>query len=379
MKTRIKQLQTLLGISLMILVAACSSTVDKRAELNKLKKQHDQIADQIKQLEAELKLTDTTAVKYIDVSTTDVTTSAFDHYIEVQGKVDGEENTTVFPANVGTVMAVYVKEGDQVKKGQVLAQLDNTVLQKNIETAKVSAELANTVFMKTKSLWDQKIGSEVQYLQAKSNKEATEKNVLALTEQLDLYKIKSPINGAIEEVNIKVGQYASPASPLPAFRVVNFNSVKILADIAEVYAPKVKPGNNVKISFPDFNSESDAKIQFSSKYINPTNRTFQVEMRLGANSKVDYRANMIAVVKINDYHNPKALVLPLNVIKDSQDGKYVMLAKDEAGKSTAVKQKISVGQIYNGLAEITNGLKEGDKVISTGFNSLVEGQAIKVK
>jgi membrane fusion protein, multidrug efflux system len=377
MKTINRSIRLSFSLGLLLFIVSCSSTVDKKTELENLKKQHDKIADQIKKLEAQLKVTDSVTAKFTNVIATEVKTSTFNHYIEVQGKVDGEENTTVFPANMGTVTAVYVKEGDVVKKGQVLAQLDNSVLAKNIETAMVNVDLANTFYTKYKALWDQKIGSEVQFLQAKTNKEAAEKNLSALTEQLDLYKVKSPINGAIEEVNAKIGQYASPQNPLPLFRVVNFNSVKILADIAEAYASKVKVGNNVKVFFPDFNTEFDAKLHFSSRYINPTNRTFQVEMRLGPSSKVDYRANMMAVVKINDYSNPKAIVLPINVVKESQTGKFIWTTEQSAGNLIARKKFISVGQTYNGMVEVTSGLTEGDIIITTGFNSLVDGQFVK--
>jgi len=377
MKTRIHQLKTGLSLSLLILLAACSSTVDKKAELEKLKKQHDKIADQIKKLETELKINDSTSVKFTDVMVTKAQTSDFNHYIEVQGKVDGEDNVAVAPQMPGVVTSVYVVEGAAVHKGQVLAQLDDNVLQQQIAGVNQQLAFATNLFSKQKSLWDQKIGSEVQYLTAKNSKEALEKNLATLQQQLEMYKIKSPINGTIEEVGVRVGQMAA-AGASPVFRIVNFNSVKILADIAEVYAPRVKPGNIVLINFPDFNEEMKSTIRFSSKYINPTNRTFQIEVRLGP-GKVDYRANMIAEVKINDYHNSKALVLPVNLVKESQDGKFLFLAKDEGGKMVARKQKVDVGQIYNGLAEITSGLKEGDEVISTGFNSLVEGQPIKIK
>jgi RND family efflux transporter MFP subunit len=377
MKTRIHQIKAIISLSILVLLAACSSTVDKRAELDKLKKQHDQLADQIKKLETELKLNDSTSVQFTDVMVTRVQSSEFNHYIEVQGKVDGEDNVAVSPQIPGVVTAVYVKDGDRIHKGQVLAQLDDNVLKQQIVGIKQQLDFATNLFKKQKALWDQKIGSEVQFLSAKNTKEALEENLATLQQQLEMYRIKSPINGTVEEVGVKVGQMAA-AGVLPAFRVVNFNTAKILADIAEVYAPKVKPGNNVMIYFPDFNEEMKSTIRFSSKYINPTNRTFQIEVRLGA-SKVDYRANMIAVVKINDYYNPKALVLPINLVKDSQDGKFLFLAKEEGGKVFARKQKVEIGQIYNGLVEIISGLKEGDNVISTGFNSLIEGQAVKIK
>lgn len=374
MKTMTK---TLIVGMLVILAAACSSTVDKKAELEKLKKQHDQIADQIKKLESELKVNDSTNVKLNDVMVTEVQPAEFNHYIEVQGKVDGQDNVAVAPQMPGIVTAVYVKEGDAVRKGQVLAQLDDNVIQQQIAGVKQQLEFANSLYTKQKSLWDQKIGSEVQYLTAKNNKESLEKNLATLQQQVEMYKIKAPINGTVEEVGVKVGQMAA-AGAVPVFRVVNFSSVKIMADIAEVYAPKVKVGNDVLVFFPDFNEELKSKINFSSKYINPSNRTFQIEIRLGA-SKVDYRANMIAVVKINDYHNAKALVLPVNYIKDSPEGKYLFVVRQEAGKDIARKQKVEVGQIYNGLAEITTGLQAGDKIVSTGFNSLVEGQPVSVK
>ena len=374
MKTKIK---SIIVLALVIIAAACSSSVDKKAELEKLKKQHDQIADQIKKLETELKVNDSTSAKLTDVIVTDVQPSEFNHYIEVQGKVDGQDNVAVAPQMPGVVTAVYVKEGDAVRKGQVLAQLDDNVILQQIAGVKQQLDFATSLFVKQKALWDQQIGSEVQYLTAKNNKESLEKNLATLNQQLDMYKIKAPIYGTIEEVGVKVGQMAA-AGATPVFRVVNFSSVKIMADIAEVYAPKVKVGNDVLVFFPDFNQEIKSKINFSSKYINPSNRSFQIEIRLGA-SKVEYRANMIAVVKINDYQNKKALALPVNLVKDSPDGKYLYLAREEAGKTIAHKQKVEVGQTYNGLAEITSGLQAGDKVISSGFNSLVEGQPLSIK
>jgi len=374
MKTKIK---SIIVLALVIIAAACSSSVDKKAELEKLKKQHDQISEQIKKLETELKVNDSTSAKLTDVMVTDVQPSEFNHYIEVQGKVDGQDNVAVAPQMPGVVTAVYVKEGDAVRKGQVLAQLDDNVILQQIAGVKQQLDFATSLFVKQKALWDQQIGSEVQYLTAKNNKESLEKNLATLNQQLDMYKIKAPIYGTIEEVGVKVGQMAA-AGATPVFRVVNFSSVKIMADIAEVYAPKVKVGNDVLVFFPDFNQEIKSKINFSSKYINPSNRSFQIEIRLGA-SKVEYRANMIAVVKINDYQNKKALALPVNLVKDSPDGKYLYLAREEAGKTIAHKQKVEVGQTYNGLAEITSGLQAGDKVISSGFNSLVEGQPLSIK
>lgn len=367
--------KTLILAVLVLFATACGNTVDKKAELTALKKQRDEINAKIKALEDELKLSgNTTELKMTDVKVTEAQPSVFNHYLEVQGKVDGEDNIAVSSQMAGVITSVFVKEGDAVKKGQVMAQLDNSVLKQQIESIKTQLSFATNLYNKQKALWDQQIGSEVQYLSAKNNKESLEANLATLNDQMEMSKIKSPINGTVEEVNLRVGQMASPG--LPAVRVVNFSSVKILADISEAYSSKVKAGNDVKVIFPDFNAEIDAKIHFTSKYINPTNRTFQTEIRLGP-GKVDYRANMMAVVKINDYTNPSAIVIPVSLVRESTSGKYVYVAKEENGKLVARRQIVSVGSTYNGKAEITNGIAQGDKIITTGYNSLMDGQLIK--
>jgi RND family efflux transporter MFP subunit len=168
------------------------------------------------------------------------------------------------------------------------------------------------------------------------------------------------------------------ASPgLPAVRVVNFSTVKVVAEIAEAYAPKIKPGDKVIVFFPDFNAEVPSNIRFTSRYINPVNRTFVSEVRLGP-SKVQYRANMMAVVKINDYNNPKAIALPITLIRESQSGKYIYTVKEENGKQVARRLPVTVGSTYNGLAEITSGVKPGDKIITNGFNNLIDGELVRV-
>lgn len=364
--------------AIIAVAASCGKQSDKNTELTKLKKQRDELNIQISKLEKELQALDTTSqIKVINVGVTEVKSAEFNHYLEVQGKVDGEENTAVFPSNNAIVTAVFVKQGDMVRKGQVLAQLDNSILLKTIEATKVNVELANTLYEKYKSLWDQKIGSEVQFIQAKTAKESADKQLIALKEQLDLYLVKSPINGSVEELNAKVGMFASPSNPLPLFRVVNFNSVKVLADVSESYASKIKIGNPVKVYFPDFDTELNSQLRYSSKYINPVNRTFSTEVRLGP-SKVQYRANMLAIVKINDYHNISALSVPISIIKEGRDGKYVLVARTENGKTIARKILVTIGESYNGLAEIKSGLVDGDKIITTGYNSLMDGQVIQV-
>ena len=360
---------------LLVAMAVACKPADKKSELAKLKKQHDELSIKIKALETELNVGDSTKVsKVTAVSITEAKPEVFNHFLEVQGKVDGEDNIAVSAQMAGAITAVFVKEGDQVRRGQVLAQIDNSIIQQQISSTKQQLDFVTSLYIKQKALWDQQIGSEVQYLTAKNNKENLEKALSTLNEQYEMTRIKSPINGSVEEVNLKVGQMASPG--LPAVRVVNFSTVKVIAEIAEAYAPKVKPGDNVIVFFPDFNTEVVSRIRFTSKYINPINRTFQSEVRLGP-SKVEYRANMMAVVKINDYRNTSAFAVPITLIRDSQSGKFIYVAKEENGKMIARRLPVTVGSTYNGLAEITSGITAGDKIITTGFNSLLDGELIQ--
>jgi membrane fusion protein, multidrug efflux system len=372
--TIMKKLTLVLLLS--AIVFACGKTTDKRAQLEGLKKEHQALGEKIKALESELKVNNPVEEKAVSVMVTAVNQTVFNHYIEIQGKVDGENNVGVSPQVPGTVTAVFVKEGDRVRKGQVLAQLDDNLVKQQVNALNQQLEFAKNLFQKQKNLWEKEIGSEIQYLTAKNQKEALEKNMATLNEQVEMYRLKSPIDGTVEEVGVKIGQMAA-AGVLPAFRVVNFNSVKVYADVAEAYAPKVKSGNTATVLFPDFNVEIPTTLNFSSRYINPTNRTFQVEIRLGK-SEVDYRANMLAIVRIVDYTNPSTMVLPVNLIKEAQDGKYTFVCTDENGKKVARKRIIEVGQTYNGLAEVLKGLNPGDQVISKGQNDMVDGQIINV-
>lgn len=367
-------------ITLAIIITAVTSCgkPDKKAQLDKLIKQRDKLTEQIAALEKELKSSgaDSSKVKSTDILVTDITLTPFDHFLEVQGKVDGEQNVAVMPQAPGVVTAVYVREGSPVRIGQTLAQLDDALPRQQLITMQQGLDFATTMFEKQKGLWEQGIGTEVQYLQAKNQKESLEKQIATVQEQISMYKIKSPINGTVEEVNLKVGQMAA-AGVLPSFRVVNFSSVKVYADIAESYAPKVKAGNKAIIFFPDYKKEIPATVNFSSRYINPTNRTFQIEARLAPGS-LEYRANMIALVRINDYHAEKAVVLPVNAIKETVQGKFVFVAETVNGKTVARKKSVEVGQTYNGMAEVISGLAEGDKVITTGQNGLTEGQSVAI-
>ena len=354
---------------------SCSKNVDKKAQLEKLKQDRDKISAQISALELEIGGAGKDN-KNKSIAITPIEYQEFNHFVEVQGKVDGEENVMALSKVPGTITKVYVKEGDVVKKGQILAELDDKVLKQTMIELKTSLSFITDLYEKQKSLWEQKIGSEVQYLLAKNNKESLELKLKTLVEQMDMYKIEAPIDGTIEEVQARVGLSTAMPTLVP-FRVVNFSKVLVQADVSEAFSSKVKTGNKVIIKLPDMNIEIDANVSFASKYINPMGRTFQVEVRLNPEG-TEFRANMIAVVKINDYNVKEAIVVPVSLVQNSNEGSCVYVAIEQNNKLIAKKKIVTTGLTYNGTVEITNGLAKGDKLITTGYQNLADGQEIKL-
>ncbi len=360
-----------------ILFFACgNSTNDKKRELENLKKEQETISAKIKKLEDQISRADTTnKIKFLDVEVTSVIAVPFRSYVQVQGKLDADENINVSAQMAGTVKSIYVKEGDNVKAGQILAELDDAVMRQGIEELKSQLAFATDLFNKQKNLWDQKIGSEIQFLSAKNNKESMVNKMQTMNEQLAMYKIKSPINGIVDDVSLKLGQVAAPG--LPAVRVVNMNSLKIKADVAESYAAKIHEGNLVTIEFPDMGKQIDSKVSFVSRVINSMNRTFGVQVNVPSDPEL--HPNMIAHLKIVDYQSSSSIVIPLNVVQNSDVEKYVFIAvKNESGKLVAHKQLIQTGRDYLGQIEILEGLREGDSLITKGYQDVEEGGFLRL-
>ncbi|MBN1144878.1 MAG: efflux RND transporter periplasmic adaptor subunit [Bacteroidales bacterium] len=358
-----------------LIAAACGS--NKEAQLEKLKSQRDKINLQIDKIEAEIAASsDSNSLKEKStfVVIEEVTPKMFKHYIEVQGKLDGDQNVAVYPESMGNLTEVYARVGQQVSIGQVLAKMNDAAFQEQMNSLETNYNLALETFRKQENLWNQQIGSEMQFLQAKAAKESLESQIDALKRQIDMTRIKSPINGTIEESMVKVGQAVSPQ--MPAFRVVNFSDLKVIADVAEAYTSKINTGDEVIVYFPDIDKEVTARVSFTSKFINPTNRTFSVEAQLKTNLQ-NLRANMVAVLKINDYQSKQAYILPINLVRKDNQGEYVLVATEENNLYVARKQPIQTGQIYNGLAEVLNGLKSGQKLITGGYLNLNEGEPVR--
>ncbi len=359
------------GIALTIM--ACGAP-DKKTELEKLKKQKSEIESKIVAIEEELHKSgaDSSKQKSIEVIATALDLQTFKSYIEIQGRIDADENVSLSTEIPGTITSINVKVGDQVKKGQVLAETDIRATQQQLADLQTNLDLATLVYEKQKGLWDLKIGTEVQYLQAKTNKQSLENKINALQQQISMSKIISPINGTVDMVNIKVGQAVAPG--ISAISVINFSHLKVKADVSESYASRVKIGNEVKILFPDMNDSITAKITHASRSINTLNRTFAVEVLL--NNAKEYHPNMVAKLLINDYKSEKPeIVVPVKYIQRGTDETYVLLAKN----NKAVKTPIKTSREYNGLIEVSSGLKEGDLLITGGYDMLNDGDAITVK
>lgn len=362
-------MKTILSIALVVFLASCASkSTDKKSELEKLKKERTEINTKITALEAEIG-TGGALAESKDVAVFEVTESTFKNFVDVQGKVDAEENVQVNPEAAGVVTAVYVKIGQKVGRGQVLAQIDDKVLDQSMAELQTQLQLANTLFQRQKNLWDQKIGTEVQYLNAKTQKESAERRIATLRSQASMYKIKAPISGTVDAMDLKVGQSVMPG--MSGIRIINASNLKVKAEVAESYAARVNQGDEVSIIFPDIPDTLDTRLSFASKTIDPISRSFNVEVKLPSRST--FRPNMLAVLKIVDYKSEKALTIPINSIQKAESGDYVFIA--ENGK--AKRASIQTGKVSEGRAEILSGLKSGDKVITAGIQDLNEGDIVK--
>ena len=368
--------KTIFYSALIAFLVSCSSATDKKAELEKLKAQREQLNTQIAKLEAEVDPQGAAAeMKAATVQVTPATVCVFNHYIQVQGSVDGDQNIAVSPQMAGIVTAVYVKEGDQVKKGQVMVDLDAQIIKQSLAEVNTQLELANSIFAKQSALWDKKIGSEVQYLQAKTNKESLEQRASTIEEQLKQAKVISPISGTVESVPLRIGQMASPGTPTSTIRVINMSVAKISADVSEAYATSIKNGNPVIVSFPDLGKELNTNLNFTSRFIDPTNRTFKVECKVSSN-EFELRANMIAYIKIKDYTNEKAFCLPVNYVQSNQTGKFVYVARQNGNDWVVEQQMVKTGLDYDGIVEILEGITAGENIITSGYQSLEKGEKV---
>jgi RND family efflux transporter MFP subunit len=373
-------MKNIVFVSLILILASCgggSELEKKKAELAQYKATFAELKGKIEQLEKEIAVLDTAKVaqKARLVTIKPFTRSAFAHYVDLQGSVDSDENVAVQPGMPGLVTRVYVKEGDMVTAGKVLAETDNRAIRESIAQLQTNYDFAKTAFEKQKRLWDQKIGSEIQYLQAKTQYESLGKSMDALQAQLDMTRIKSPIAGVVDQVNIKAGEFAAPGM-FGAFRVVNEKSMKVVAKVAESYIGKIKVGNPVSIRVTDLNDTLNAKITYVGKVVDPMSRTFAVEISLGGIAN-DLRPNMMTMISIQDELLADAVVIKSNYVqKDALGNTYVMLAEGAKGSMKAKKQLVKTGLSYGDLVVITEGLDGSEQYVESGYQEVTDGQPL---
>jgi len=356
-------------IAAVLALASCGQKAkDYKTELADLKAQQGDIANKIAKIEAEHPAAD--SAKVTDVRVYEIKPSSFTNYVQIQGKIDAQDNVTAYPQMQATITAINAKPGQHVSKGQLLVQLDNSVLKQNIAQAEAQLSLANTVYQRQKNLWDQKIGTEVQYLQAKTNYEAGQKQIAGLRQQSDMYTIKSPITGTIDQMDLKLGQVATPGQT--GIRIVNADILKVKADVPESNSGDVQQGNKVKILVPDANDSLTTTVTFAAKVIDPSSRSFAVEVKLPERKTL--RPNMTAILKIASYNNGNAIVVPVKSIQKSENGDFVFVNNNGTAKKVTVK----VGATYGGQSEILSGLKSGDSLVTDGASDIEDGDKIKV-
>ncbi|PTQ95115.1 RND family efflux transporter MFP subunit [Mucilaginibacter yixingensis] len=367
-------MKKILYIAPLLLLAACgpkpaaNNKEQAKAELEKLKKQQTELNEKIAKLQAQIGAGDSS--KVTDVSTLAVKSQSFTNYVQIQGSIDAQDNVTAYPQAAGTITAINVKVGQHVGRGQVLAQLDNSVLRQQIAQGEAQLSLAATVYQRQKALWDQKIGTEVQYLQAKSNYEAGQKQLAAAKEQAAMYTIKSPINGTVDQMDLKLGQVAQPGQT--GIRIVNADNLKVKANVPESYSGRINAGDKVKVLVPDAADSVMATVTFAAKVIDPASRSFAIEVKLPGRKTL--RPNMTAVLKIADYNAPKAIAIPVNAIQRSENGSFVFVDQNATAKRVAV----TLGATYGGLTEVKTGLNGGEQLITMGASEVEDGDKIKV-
>ncbi|WP_201984487.1 efflux RND transporter periplasmic adaptor subunit [Hymenobacter rubidus] len=360
-----------------LLLASCSGeSKDPKAELAKLKSQ--QAATQAKITELEAKTGGPATVAPTPVSVMNAKPESFKSYLEVQGRVDFDQNATVGSRAAGSLTSIRVQRGDRVSKGQVLATIDASILDANAAELRTRMDLAKTVYEKQKSLWDQQIGTEIQYLQAKNNYQALQRNLATLNQQRALYNVVAPFSGTVDEVLPKLGEITAPGAPV--VRLTSGTGGKILADVSEAYGNSIKAGDNAVVTIPDLGGEEiPATVRVVSRSINATSRTFTVELRLKGAKAADLRPNMVATVRIQNYAAAAATVIPVDLVQHDEENSYVYVVGQEGGKAVAKKRIIKTGNTYNGKVEVTSGLTAEDKVISAGYQNLNEGQKVAVQ
>ena len=371
-----------------------ATLTDKRTQLEKLKGEKDKKEAEILKLQEELSKLDTTSSnpsKIKLIAFVPIVLENFEHYIELQGKIDAENSSYISPRGMGgQVKAVLVKQGQVVRKGQLLLRLDNAVQSQQVQAAKQQSagirtqlSLAKSLYERQKNLWDKGIGTEVQLLTAKTNVTSLENNLAQVAEQVKLAQeqmnsanVYSDVNGVADVVNIRVGETFQGVTAMgPQIKIVNKSSLKVMGNIPENYLGTVGKGTPVLVTMPDTKKTYNSTLSFIGASIDPNSRGFTVEAKLPSDPTLN--PNQTALLKIRDYVSANSIAIPLKTLQNDEKGKFVMIASLEKGKLFARKRAVTVGMINDALIEVKSGLKAGDQLIVDGYGGLYEGQQLK--
>ena len=381
-----KFLMILITVTAMI-ITSCGSGAkeekgdlnDKKVKLEKLKADKTKLETDITKLEEEITKLDPSSKndKAKLVSDAPVTQQDFTHYIELQGRVDASDVVIVTPRGMPSqVTAIHVKRGDMVKKGQLLLKLDDAIILQQLEGLNTQLEYAKNMYNRTKNLWDQGIGTEVQLITAKNSVDNLEKQIATVKENWKTTFVYAPISGTADVVNIKAGEIFNGASPTgPQIQLVNTSSMKVVTEVPENYQERVKKGSQLKISIPDAGIQDvDAVISVTGASIASTTRAFFTEAKI--KSYPGLRLNQVALVHIKDYSVPNAIIIPVNLVQSDESGKYVYAIVKEGEVMKARKKTVNVGEVYSGMIEVKAGLTASDRIITEGYQSVYDGQTV---
>jgi RND family efflux transporter MFP subunit len=367
---------------LSVILWSCAGKTDnntlaaKKKELANLETQAGSLADKITKLKDEIALLDTSSVDKIEklVALDTIKNTPFSSVVTMMGKIDVDANSVISSTMAGAVKRIYVKEGNYVRQGALLARVDNNVIDQNIAQVKQQLAFATDVYNKQKSLWDQKIGSEIQFLSAKNNKESLEANLRTLAQSNELYNIRAPFSGVVDMVAIKLGQLLAPG--VPAFRIVNKEGISLKADIPESYIAKIKQGESVTIYFPDLKKEVKGTVRYLSQIVNPVNRTFTADITINGN-KDGIKSAMVGILKVSDFSSKNTIAIPIKNLLKNAEGYFVYLAENKDGQLVATQVPIKTGAVNGESIQVTEGLKVGDMLITSGSQSINPGDLLK--
>ena len=374
-----------------ILVVSCGPKNSKSTEeilatndYTLIQKRKGEIKTQINDLKFELNRLDN-VIEKIDtdknlflVSAIKLKPKKFSHFLNFQGSLDTDQNVVIYPELPGLLKNIYVKQGDKVKKGQIIAKISDNGLTDQLEQLKLQRNLAKTTFERQKKLWDQKIGSEIQYLQAETNFKGLEKKISQMRDQEGKTRILAPFDGTIDDVIADIGSNLAPGLT-PIFRIINIEQMKVSAEIPEIHIPYIKQNKNVKIYVPILDKQILGKISSVGNFINPNNRSFSIEIKL-LNKSNELKPNMTVSLEINDYQNKSAILIPSEDILEDEEGNFYVykLVIDSNENYKSNKVMIQKGKSYNNMTEIKSGLKENDLIINDGLRQVEDGQIVKV-